>query len=78
MKIYGIQQNNNPILIEVISAEIDIFMHKIIFKTASRDIWSLQFRNQSQARFQLRELLTTGLLVVENDDDPRYMLIKEK
>lgn len=76
MLIYGLQNNGNPTLVEVISAEIEIYEKTINFKTACGDIWKLPFDSQSDARMKLISLKNKGILVLDNLNDPNYMLRK--
>ena len=77
MRIYGLQANSNPILLDVISAEFDIFSCTLIFQTASGEVWKLPFELPNEALMYLRDLYANGTIHLKTKDDPKYMLQKE-
>ena len=56
MRLYGIQDNANPILLEVVSAEIDIFNDIMIFKTATGETQKIPYTSLNDAKEKLIKL----------------------
>lgn len=76
MKLYGLQANSNPIVLEVFAAEIDIFDSSIMFTAYNGDRWKLHFENINEAKIMLAELFEHDNYRLEVRNNPRYMLTK--